>query len=567
MGDEDDEEFSISHHLLRPTLSTLIYEATGFAPERFHEGIAKGVEVRSAWIHDSSKTLFFVTRYEPSIKWMRSKALRDREWSLFVMHYDEAQQLLYLSSTDHSSMFERLATAVGGSGKLITGDQIFRSLGHVNRLIFQSIGVKKHGRRNLRYAMYTGADVAEALSLSERAGSVKSNVSGTGWEGGRPITIGCSYKGRVWSREQGPIPRFVHWSEHVGAKLLDTDIDTSDIIKNVLIPTEVTTLPDKMVLGADWPIELLGQAEERIVFVRGAREEPISMFTLAYASSDVGRSAVHFDLLHALDGSWGTFTLTVGGDRGFEVTRSSPEAITLRVGRFEASVEAYFSEYPPLVRFVDLTELDGNLLISPQHVDQITFPTDRMEAWDWKGIEITSESMWKNGNRRATSIQEHAARHFIDAGYDVVFDDDDHGEAADLVCLKEESDCIRLALVHCKFSGGKTPGERVKDVVEVSSQAIRSAKWKWKFKDLCRHLAVREHVLNSRPTRFLAGNATALNWFAKGSRFKEIRPEILIVQPGLSQTNITPDQSMVLGAAMAYLKETIGVDLDVVCSA
>jgi hypothetical protein len=38
----------------------------------------------------------------------------------------------------------------------------------------------------------------------------------------------------------------------------------------------------------------------------------------------------------------------------------------------------------------------------------------------------------------------------------VVFDDDSAGEAADLVCLKEEVDHVRLALVHCKFSGGQT---------------------------------------------------------------------------------------------------------------
>jgi superfamily II DNA or RNA helicase len=568
LDDVEDTEETISHHLLRPTLSTLTYEASSFNPERFHEGIAKGVEVRAAWLNDRSKTLFFVTRYEPAIKWMRSKALRDREWSLFILHHDEERELLYLSSTDHSSTFEKMATAVGGGSKLVSGDQIFRSLGHINRLVFQSIGVKKHGRRNLRYAMYTGADVAEALSLSERAGSVKSNVSGTGWEGGRPITIGCSYKGRIWSREQGPIPRFVTWSQEVGKKLLDGTINTADIIANVLIPTEVDTLPDKPVLGADWPVELLAQSEERVVFSRGDREQPISLFSLLYLDSNVSNSEVTFELLHAEDGSWGKFTMTVGGDKGFVVTRVSQEAIGLKVGRIETTVEDYFSEYPPLVRFVDLTELDGNLLISPQHVDEISFPKERMEVWTWDDTDITKESMWRHGQKRPSSIQEKAAHHFIDADFDVVFDDDDAGEAADLVCLKEEPDHIRVALVHCKFSGGQNPGERVKDVVEVSSQAIRSAKWKWKFKDLCRHIAVRERTLTSgmRSTRFLAGSIGDVNRFGKGSRFKEVRAEILIVQPGLSQANITKDQSIVLGSAMTYLKETIGVDLDVICS-
>ena len=49
------------------------------------------------------------------------------------------------------------------------------------------------------------------------------------------------------------------------------------------------------------------------------------------------------------------------------------------------------------------------------------------------------------------------------------------------------------------------------------------------------------------------------------SRFKEIGPEI-IVQPGLSKANHTADQTAVLAAACSYLKETVGVDLDVICS-
>jgi hypothetical protein len=58
-----------------------------------------------------------------------------------------------------------------------------------------------------------------------------------------------------------------------------------------------------------------------------------------------------------------------------------------------------------------------------------------------------------------------------------------------------------------------------------------------------------------------------LNKFVKVSRFKEIRPEIIIVQPGLSRERHTPDQAAILASAYNYLKETVGVDLDVICGA
>lgn len=134
--------------------------------------------------------------------------------------------------------------------------------------------------------------------------------------------------------------------------------------------------------------------------------------------------------------------------------------------------------------------------------------------------------------------------------------------------LKEEKDVIRLLLTHCKFARDPS-GARVEDVVAVRSQAVRSAKWKWKFKDLCRHILQRDRRLATpkRATRFLKGDAAALNRFLKTSRFKELRPEIMVVQPGLSRTGHTTDQVAVLASAHSYLKQTVGVDLKIACGA
>lgn len=110
-------------------------------------------------------------------------------------------------------------------------------------------------------------------------------------------------------------------------------------------------------------------------------------------------------------------------------------------------------------------------------------------------------------------------------GFEVIFDDDSAGEAADLVCFKEEEDYIRLILIHCKFSGAAEPSERVKDVVGVCSQAIRSSKWKWKFHDLCRHIIIRDRKLSqaARPTRFILGTTNEINKFLKLSKFKVLK--------------------------------------------
>ena len=223
------------------------------------------------------------------------RELVDRQWDLFVLHHDPVSGLLFVHSSDKSSMHQRIAEAVGAK-ELLYGDEVFRVLGGINRLLFYQIGVRKPGRRNLRYALYTGADVATALTLSERSGSVKSNLYGGGWENGRPVWIGCSYKGRVWARQQGTVPQFVRWCNAVGRKLVDSSIDTSTIIENVLIPEEVTELPSLDPLGIEWPVELLQQAEERVTFSGPGGAEPLSMVELTLLDIDRERRAVRFRL-------------------------------------------------------------------------------------------------------------------------------------------------------------------------------------------------------------------------------------------------------------------------------
>src|SRR5271157_275796 len=201
-ADKDDDGTAIARSLLRPTFSAVVFRSDSFRPKKFHEALGNQVSVRAAWLHEPSQTLHFVTRSEPQVAWSRSKQLRDRQWDLFVLHHDPSRKLLYLHSSDTSSLHEDLARAVGGGEiQLIQGESVFRALGNIKRLVFQNIGVRKVGRRNLRYAMYTGAEVEQALTIAEKAGSVKSNLSGSGYEDGQPVTIGCSYKGCIWSCE------------------------------------------------------------------------------------------------------------------------------------------------------------------------------------------------------------------------------------------------------------------------------------------------------------------------------------------------------------------------------
>lgn len=575
--EEGDETSLVSPNNLLPKFSATAFKCQGFRPKRFYEGLEKHLEMRAAWLNEDANTLFFITKSEQKVNWARSKTLKERLWNFFVVYYNAEQQLLYIHTTDKSetSLYKGLAEAVSsGAVELVSGDVIFRCLGGITRLMFQNIGLKRHGRRNLRYSMYSGADVATALTPAMKANSTKSNVSGGGYEGGHPVSIGCSYKGRFWSKDQGSIQRFLEWCDGIGEKLNDESIDTDKIIENVLIPRPIGQLPDMSILCIDWPVEILHRREDRITLKSSQGEIPFSQYGIKFESCDLVLNEIRFSIIH--DTHSGTYVLKVEGDPesdenqpDFTVAHVDGEDFVIQLANVEKSLQEWLNDYPPNILYVNGSELEGCDLIEPKEREEPSLPPQQIEVWDWtSGVDIKKESMWKDGVLREDSIQYKVAEHVRSMGYEIIFNDDSAGEAADLVCVKENDDHLSLKLIHCKYSSGANPGERVKDVVDVCSQAIRSSRWIWRFPDLCRHLLAREArlTIEGSDTRFLEGDAKIVQHMTKAYRFKELKSEIIIVQPGLKKSSITDDQAAVLAAAHGYLLETVNIGLDVIGS-
>ena len=566
-GDNSDLA-SVSAQSLRPIFSTLFYKATRFRPQKFHEGLSDSHSVVKVWINEESNTLYFVTHSNERVKWTRSKEIFSQQWDLFVLHYDEMHQLLYVASTNKGSNFAELANAVG-AGDQITGETMFRSLGNIGRLVFNNLGVTKHGRRNLSFAMYTGADIKDALGQTETQGSRKSNISGHGWEEGHHITIGCSYKGRAWAKNAGTIPQFNQWAQSVGAKLVDESIDTKAVIANVLIPEWTTCYPDYEVLSLDWPNELLSRAEDRVSVTDDTFELELHQIDLLFDQINSARTLLTFSIIaDDRDQAIATYCIQPRGEAGYNITQTAGPSLTLSVGSLEKLLVEFFKDYPPIIRFVDLSEVDGNILLKAENFGPVPIPQERLVPWQWPDTDITKESIWKGQEKREDSIQWRMATHYVDQEFAVVFDDDGAGEAADLVCLKEEDSHIRLVLVHCKFSIKPKEGKRIKDVVEVASQAVRSARRPSNFTRLMDHIGHRDRSRKLVTGRklFLAGSRSEVSRIEKLHRFKEVKTEIIIVQPGVSKSKLSEDQSIVLGAAVAFIKQTLGLDVDVICS-
>lgn len=131
-----------------------------------------------------------------------------------------------------------------------------------------------------------------------------------------------------------------------------------------------------------------------------------------------------------------------------------------------------------MIRFADGSSLEGNELVVLK-AEALPYDRNKLVAWDWSGTDIKRESQGRT--RDAGTVQARVIREVCSLGYEVVMDDDDPGELADVVAIRRASvdghPCIEVALYHCKFSEELFAGARVGDLYEVCGQAQKCISW------------------------------------------------------------------------------------------
>lgn len=204
------------------------------------------------------------------------------------------------------------------------------------------------------------------------------------------------------------------------------------------------------------------------------------------------------------------------------------------------------------------------------------YPAERIEAWDWTGVNIKQES--QKLEKRPESIQARVIQRLLQAGdYAIVFDDDASGEAADVVAIKligsiAEPKALEVEFYHCKFSLEKKPGARIDDLYQVCGQAQKSIHWMRTPEtktDLLTHMLRRDSERREQhgASRFERGDSDLLHTMKEISEMCPISLSITIVQPGLSKADVSLDQLLLLAVTENHLLERADIPFKVVASA
>lgn len=569
------DESKIPFQSLTPALSTVVYKnhTNEWFPSNFEEGI-QGVDELDYLFSDinrENKTLIIITGKKNKIDWGYSKEIYDIIWSLYVIHWDTKNNLLFINASDNTGLYPELAKAlIGEQAEIINKINIFKAFHGIERVRLQNVGLKEFLGRNMTFSMRTGYDIEKALELADKQSAEKAFVFGSGYEKGEKTSIGCSYKGRIWSRRTGDVQELIEWCHSVGAKLIRDDIDPNTILKETLIPNSVSLRPIVLPFAVDWGEEVLAEPEVRIVFdINGEETEFYNTELQLKEPSENG------DLLFELVTpevkiKFKQVLFNNGKYDDFKIERIAgvSERYFVRIGKKQYVLEDFLYQNPITWWFVDGSSLTGNDYVELKHVIP-SYPKESIIQQDWSGIDLSKESQGIVP-KKTDSIQFRVISDLKESDYDIIYDDDYSGEIADIITIKQHEEIINIQLYHLKFAKSGKVSQRVDDLYEVCGQAIKSVNWKFKdSKEFFGHLLRREIKKRKGKScsRIEVGSKEKISFFKEVARKGyPVEFELFIVQPGLSGSNPTIEQLSLLGVVDSYLKGKANIQLTVIGS-
>lgn len=578
-GFRDNENFPVSIQSIKPALSAVVYknQTDSWFPTNYIKGFSnpESYELIRHNYNQDERVLIVITVRKLAAEWINNETTADLIWDCYVIHWDSRTNLLYIHSSDNAGLHQELAKAIiGENAELVTGDnggKIFRVLSGISRFKLQNVGLSELIGRFIRFVMRVGTDIEPALSQAQINKAKKSMIFGSGYENGEDVSIGCSYKGRVWSRRRNDIPTLIKWFHNIGDKILDESIDGDAVLKGALVAKALLERPNEIPFMVDWNEDVYKQSETRYTFkIDGVSHELFNVDLSIVNPSDSGdiRIAISQNDINLIELDL-VFYRDINNNPTFKFSKVNPtQTATAIIGNREYNLETYFYNEIPSIWFANGDYLEGNNYYELKSIVQ-PFNSENIEVYDWTGINLSIES--QDCNPKKTNSIQYRVIELLKAGdYDVIFDDDGSGEIADVVTLKVLDDKIRVQLYHLKYALGGIPSRQVKNLYEVCGQAQKSVNWKFKRgKELLEHLLRREamRIEKSLETRFQLGEEHKLiEILDLVNNRVPLEFEIFIVQPGISKQALTEAQLSLLGVTETYLKERAVIQLKVIGS-
>lgn len=552
---------------LRPSLSTQLFrtKCESWNPLAYKAVLPDGAETWHA-LDEKNNVLVAVIRRMPNVKWGNYQNVVDVIHDLVVIRWNADDGRLSLYASDYSAMrSETMAALVTDEHTVpVSGRSIFRILNNVELPLAKSIGSSRIGA--ISFTSYFGPNVTEGLASIEKAESALNNIACLGYENGERVLWGAAQRrGKVWQQTAGTVADWLEWTEATWSKVEEESGDETNIVRDFLRPEKIDRPWNSAPIAAQWGEQAQFRQNSRQFVQFDGAEVPIFVVDLNMEEAEPDGAM----LISLENGTLrSTYRLRIDATLpgGYEHQHVSGPLIRFRAGsNAPVPLEEYLRKDPFIVRYADGT-YSYNCYHIPVPLAAGRFDAARLETWDWSGIPLNRESMHKQGDH--DTIQYRTFEH-LQGEFDVIFNDDGSGEAADLVCLKDVDDgTIRLCLVHCKGAHGGAVSRDIRNFYTVCGQAQKSIVAKHQgLPSLYNDLKRRQELWAQEGfSRFLKGGMKELSFFKEKSRRSKLLFEMVLVQPGASAATVTDDSLRLLATTELYLKKTTQADLRVVVS-
>ncbi|MBL3768480.1 DEAD/DEAH box helicase family protein [Bacillus cereus] len=517
-------------------------------------------------INGEDSVYIFIEEIETKVVWSDQKDIVQYDYDFFVLFFDKENGIIHINETD-TGKGNRLVESMFPKALAIKGDSIYRSLDGINRLMIGTLGLKQQPSGRISFRMFAGTDIKSGISEAVVSGSTKSNLFGYGYQGGGRISIGCSYKGKVWMRWVERINFWTDWCQNIGKKVLDDTIDTNNILNNSLTLEVIKEFPEGVPYKILLPetIEISNSSTKQLYISKEQKKFPFFQSNLKNPSVVNGNLRFEFWINER-----GFIFEQIIDETSYSFKQIEGEELIVKSGNKTIKMTDYLYEYSPEISFI---QSDGTIIIVQENLKTVIkpksgigLPSDSLVAIDWKGLGVNIKSESQGKGRKTDSIQYATIHNIVDQTSNIIFDDDGSGEIADVVSVKIDKEHRKVVfhLYHCKYSHGERAGARVSDLYEVCGQAEKSIMWNDNVLEIVQRMIERENTRqrNHEETRFEKGDLQTLHMLKKmiKSGF-ETEFEISIVQPGVSIVEITNSMKQIILATDTYLKDTYGIRL------
>jgi hypothetical protein len=354
------EKFPIQS--IKHPLSTIIFQAPSdkWKPLNYRKGI-KGVdnfEYTYADYNKEREILFIILGKRTIIKWARVQDFESVDWNIIICFFDKESNLLYLHASDTNSYYLPFVQAICMEAELLKGEMVFRCFSYITRIRLHNVGVREPMGRAINYIMRVGSDIKTALRDTEIKKAIKSNIFGVGFENGSRVSIGCSHHGRIWSMRTNNILVWIRWCKSIAKKITDPKIDPDLDLKGTLIPHDISAVPEDLAFAIEWPDIIYRQSIGNYYIEYKNESYPIWNCDIVLKSQT--NSEINFQIILP-SGSHDFSLVLVQEKKATSFRLAAVDEIYLLEGIKRKDITLFFTDYPPLIYFVDGSFLEGNL--------------------------------------------------------------------------------------------------------------------------------------------------------------------------------------------------------------